>query len=272
MYCADNHVHTCFSFDGAPGATPDAVCRAAIDRGMQEITFTDHCDINGEVEGIYPHFTMEEARDAVFAAKETYRGRLRVNWGIELGQPHQYPDAARKMIADGGFDFVLGSLHNLTGVPDFFFLKYELMTDEHLDRLFSRCLDETMEVVKFSGIHALAHLTYPCRYYTLAGRSFDPMRYTDRIAEIFSVMREKSIALEINSSTLRKGLGFTLPYTPILALWRECGGEMVTFGSDAHAAEDVGADFAAFGEMMRTCGFSSYFTFRDGAPVEHTLA
>lgn len=271
MYRADNHVHTCFSFDGAPGATPDAVCRAAIACGLQEITFTDHCDINGQVEGIYAHYAMEEARAAVLSAREIYRGRLQVNWGIELGQPHQYPDAARKMIADGGFDFVLGSLHNLTGVPDFSFMKYEIMTDEHLDQLFSRCLGEIMEVVKFPGIHALAHLTYPCRYYTLAGRSFDPMRYADCIAEIFGEMRQRGLALEINTSTLRKGLDFTLPNTPILALWRECGGEMVTFGSDAHTPADVGADFTAFAQMMEACGFSTYFTFRGGKPVEHPL-
>jgi len=65
--------------------------------------------------------------------------------------------------------------------------------------------------------------------------------------------------------------GKTLPHTPILALWRECGGEMVTFGSDAHTPADVGADFADFVHMMKSCGFSSYFTFRGGEPVEHPL-
>ncbi len=271
MYRADSHLHTCFSFDGNPLATVDAVCRAACEKGLDEITFTDHCDINGEVEGIYAPFSLEMAREEVLAARDAYRGKLIVNWGIELGQPHQYPDAARALINRGGFDFVLGSLHNLLGVPDFYFMRYAQMTDALLDQLFCRCLAESMEVIRFAGIHSLAHLTYPCRYYALDGRSFDPMRYDDQMAQLFGEMRGRGIALEVNSSTLRKGLDFTLPHEPILRLWRECGGELVTIGSDAHSADEVGAGFDAVCAMLVRCGFSSFVTFRGGAPVEHPL-
>ena len=93
MYRCDSHMHTHFSFDGHPSSSVDAICRAALDRGVEEITITDHCDINGEVEAIYAHYEMEAARDEVFAAREAYRGQLIVNWGIDLQMAYDHGDS-----------------------------------------------------------------------------------------------------------------------------------------------------------------------------------
>lgn len=271
MHRADSHIHTHFSFDGASEASPMAVCRAALEAGLQEVTFTDHCDINGEVEQIYPHYDIEAAREAVLAAREAFAGRLTVNWGIELGQPHQYPAAAAELIDRYAFDFVLGSMHNLTGVPDFFFLRYELMSERHFDQLFVRSLEEIRQIVTFPGISALAHLTYPCRYYTLAGRQYDPLCHADLLSDIFGEMVARGIALEINTSNLRKGLDLMMPDARVLALYRASGGRLVTVGSDAHAAQDVGADLDAAFTMLRDCGFDAYYTYRAGKPTAHSL-
>ena len=61
MFLCDYHTHTRFSFDGAPAATHDAMCRRALEVGLQSIAFTDHCDINGEVEGIYDPYDADTA-------------------------------------------------------------------------------------------------------------------------------------------------------------------------------------------------------------------
>ena len=53
MCLCDYHTHTRFSFDGDPATTHDAMCRRALEVGLQSIAFTDHCDINGEVERLY---------------------------------------------------------------------------------------------------------------------------------------------------------------------------------------------------------------------------
>ncbi|MBR6709089.1 MAG: histidinol-phosphatase HisJ family protein [Clostridia bacterium] len=271
MHRADSHVHTHFSFDGDAAASVDSVCLAALDAGMAEITFTDHCDINGEVEGIYPCYDIAAAHEAVMHAREQYADRLIINWGIELGQPNQYPAEAAEKIKRWNFDFVLGSMHNLTGVPDFFFLRYEPMTEAHFDRLFVRSLCEIREIVTFPGVNALAHLTYPCRYYAMAGRTYDPLIHADLIEPIFAEMIRRNVALEINTSNIRKGLDFTMPDARVLKLYRSCGGRLVTLGSDAHSAQDVGADLNTAFAMLRDCGFSEYHTYRGGVPVAHAL-
>ena len=60
IYC-DFHTHTKFSFDGDPSSTPDALCRRALEIGLTDLAITDHCDINGEVEGIYDVYASDAA-------------------------------------------------------------------------------------------------------------------------------------------------------------------------------------------------------------------
>lgn len=271
MYRCDSHMHTHLSFDGHPGAAVDAICRSALARGLQEITITDHCDINGEVEAIYAHYEMEQARDELMAAREAYRGQLIVNWGVELGQPHQYPREAAALIAAGGFDFVLGSLHNLAGVPDFCFLRYEDMPDALLHQLFTRALCEAAEVIRFPGIHALAHLTYPLRYMAKAGRTFDLTPHISAIEGLFDEMIERGVDLEVNFSTLRAGLGFAMPDEAVIRLWQAAGGDRVTLGSDAHNPADVAGGLDDALALLRRCGITKTVTYRGGQPHVHPI-
>ena len=100
MFLCDYHTHTRFSFDGDPAATHDAMCRRALEVGLQSIAFTDHCDINGEVERLYDFpFDPDGSWNAMMEVKEKYKGRLNVVCGIELGNATQYPDRAAAVLA-----------------------------------------------------------------------------------------------------------------------------------------------------------------------------
>lgn len=119
MILCDTHTHTRFSFDGAPDSTPDALCRRALEIGLTDLCITDHCDVNGEAEGIYTHYDADAAWDAMTEVQEKYRGRLYISRGLELGNATQYPEIARSVLTRHPYEFVIGSLHNLCGVPDF---------------------------------------------------------------------------------------------------------------------------------------------------------
>lgn len=57
-----------------------------------------------------------------------------------------------------------------------------------------------------------------------------------------------------------------MPSKQILQLYKELGGEIVTIGSDSHAAETVGANIADAYEMAKECGFQHLFTFDQRKP------
>ena len=87
-------------------------------------------------------------------------------------------------------------------------------------------------------------------------------RYQDAIRAILRTAVEKGRGMEVNTCR-----GRTLEeWRPILALYRDCGGELVTVGSDAHTPADVGKGVRAACALLRECGFRYFTTFTGGKP------
>lgn len=270
MILCDTHTHTCFSFDGAPDSTPDSLCKRALQLGISYLCITDHCDVNGEAEGIYAPYEADAAWAAMTAAQEKYRGRLHLSCGIELGNATQYPDVAAAILARHPYEFVIGSLHNLRDVPDFCMLRYEDMTPALIDRLLGRALTETLELLSFAppvgapGFTTLGHMTYIHRYITAAGRTIDLRPHYEQIEAIYRRLIDTDTALELNVSTLWKGLGISLPTLELLKLYRDCGGRLVTVGSDAHAPADLGRCIRQGYALLNAAGLHEVLVLRDG--------
>jgi len=264
MFICDSHLHTTNSFDG--NYSLDKMCAAAVRAGISEIAVTEHCDIDCILDGIYPPYDEAKIREDIKAARDKYDGLLRIDHGVELGQAHLRLEESKALLERDDYDFVLGSLHNLPDVPDFSLLKFDKMTIEQAVSLWERSLTEVNKLVRCGLINSLAHITYPIRYITLAGKSIDLVKYYPQLEEIFGYMIENGIALEINSSGIRQGLGFTLPSEEILRFYVKCGGRMVTVGSDAHFAEHIGADIPAVYDMLHDAGLDSVTVFRERRP------
>ena len=253
MILCDSHLHSEFSFDSA---TPiEALCAEYVDKGFSLAALTDHYDIDYIEDGLYSPYDAKEARRSFDLAAEKYAGRLDLVWGIELGQAPFRPENAKRFVAEHGYEFVIGSIHNLDLCPDFYYLDYTNMPDEMIRRLYSRYVDALCEVVRFGGIHTLAHVTYPMRYIHRDGREFDISDYYDRYRELFRMLIESGIALEINTAKLRTGY-VTSPDVDLVALYRDCGGVLFTVGSDAHRPGDYGADVDKGIEIIRRAGAS----------------
>ena len=108
---------------------------------------------------------------------------------------------------------------------------------------------------------SMAHITYPIRY--MNGKhhlGVDLSRMDDLIDLTLRTLAQNGRALEINTSGLRGTIGETSPTLKYVKRFRELGGEYVTLGSDAHAAEDLGEGIQQAMELACQAGFS-YFTF-----------
>ena len=272
MFLCDYHTHTRFSFDGDPAATHDAMCRRALEIGLDHIAFTDHFDVNAEVEGLYDFpYDADAAFASMMEVKEKYKGRLNVLCGIELGNAPQYPAEAKAALEAHPYEFVIGSLHNLKNVPDFCYMNFGHMSDNQIKKLFDRALDETIEVARFPGITTLAHITYMHRYVTLGGKKLDFKPYYEKLEHLYRTVIDRDIALEINVSTLWKGLGISLPTMELLKLYKDCGGSLVTIGSDAHAPENLGKAIRKGYAILETVGFHEVVTVENGQRVLRSI-
>ena len=268
MFKCDYHTHTNFSFDGAPESTPDSLCLAAIAVGVTDLAITDHFECNWRSES-YPPFDADGYYEAVMTAKEKYRDKLNLTYGIEIGQYSQIPEEANALLEKHDYDFIIGSIHNMRGETDFYYWDFNRIFAEkeqdYLGQTFKRYCDELCCVVDtLDKVDSIAHLTYMYRYCALSGNRYDLTKYTDNAEKLFRKMVAKDIALELNVSTLIKGLGFTMPDRDLLSLYKDCGGRLITVGTDSHSPDHVGECVEDGFSLLRNVGLNDILVVRNG--------
>lgn len=257
MLLSDSHTHSKYSFDS--DQTVDELCESAIANGVSRIALTDHYDIDCILDGYYDDYDAVSAARDVERCREKYAGALDIVFGIEIGQPHLRDREAHEFIRRHGIEFVISSVHNLDRVPDFIFINYKDVPQPLINSLYHRYIDELCGAASFDGAHTLAHITYPCRYIMRDGRSIDLREFYDHYLELFRIMRERGIALELNTSGIRKGYGLS-PTVELLDLYRESGGELVSCGSDTHIVGDCGKNVRDCIALLAQHGFR-YITY-----------
>lgn len=257
----DSHVHTRCSPDASDSAA--MMCQAAVRGGLYAMTITDHCECNVYKKDGYDQSTRRSYLETRQAAVSFY-GKLRVLTGVELGQPLQNLGAAEDVLGFGDFDFVLGSVHNVAGYDDFYFLDYQ---KEDPEKLVSLYLDEMERMVEWGGFDSLAHLSYPLRYITGEnGIEIQRSNHDAQVGRILKKLAESGKALEVNTSGLRQKIGVTLPTLGLVRRFREYGGKYVTLGSDSHRWKDVGAGIPAGIQVIREAGFTHYTLYEKRVP------
>ena len=254
MNLFDSHVHSDNSHDGEHSVT--FICEMAERKEMMGLCITDHYELNLDTE--QADLCLRNSFIETGKARQAFDYRLLVLNGIEMGQAIHNLPKAESVLRKYRFDFVLGSLHNIRDMDDFAYIDFSGLNSELiLDRYFA----EVLELCQWGGFDSLAHLTYPLRY--IVGQyhqQVDMNRYDEIIREILSTLAQKHLGLEINTAGLRREIGQTAPTLEYVKLFRELGGEILTFGSDAHRAQDVGAGLDVAFEMAKEAGFS-YFAF-----------
>lgn len=266
-YASDSHSHSNCSPDGKNSI--DEMCERAKALGLYYYTVTDHFESN-DADGSKVGFNYNEHSPAAFKRMAESAERLhhdvRLLKGIELGQAMQNLEAAEEAVKRP-YDFVLGSVHNIIGFEDFYFLDYENMPDGYIDGLLTSYFGEMLDMVKWGKIDAVAHLTYPLRYIEGDhGIKINMEPHFDEIKNVFLAMIERGIALEINTSGLRQKIGRCLPDITYVNMYKALGGKLITIGSDAHSAEDLGKGIDEGLDMLKEAGYKEFAVFINHEP------
>jgi histidinol-phosphatase (PHP family) len=119
-------------------------------------------------------------------------------------------------------------------------MDYQDADKKWLEGMFERYSHELCELAEWGDFHALAHADYPVRYFKINNLGIDVRKYYDLYIKVFEIIIRRGIALEINTSGLRKEhFGETMPSFDLLKIYKETGGELLTIGSDAHSTEQM---------------------------------
>ena len=226
-------------------------CERALEIGLPAIAFTEHADFALVHEGQHS-VDIAGYLDAVERCRAKFKG-LRILTGVELGEPHWYPRETAEVLAAAPLDQVHGSIHCIRLDGDLLdasqFRKREGIDFPRAVREYFR---ETLAMVD-SGqpFETLAHIDYPKRYWLAGAAPYREEDYKEEIRAILSAAARTGRVLEVNTTR-----GDTLcPDLTVVRWWRELGGQAVSYGSDAHQPDKVGAGFELATQMVEAAGF-----------------
>ena len=241
--------------------------------GMDAICFTNHCDLV-RMDDFSPASRcleiIPESVEKLASAADEHTFPIKVYLGVELAEAQLAPEKAAALASSDALDFVLGSMHLIPGVGDYYFQHY---TDAvQCDDIFRNYLDQLQRIAELDFYDVLAHLGYVRRYMWRDGvdAALTLERYGEQIERLLRTVIGKGKGLELNCSGIRDGCG-PFPSEEILRLYRSMGGETVTVGSDAHRPA-VAADAVREGHaLLKSCGFDYVTIFRRRKPEYITL-
>lgn len=254
----DMHTHTGFSDDC--DFSMEAMLEGALKRGVEAVAVTDHYD-PGYPDPEFPFILdFDGYHRALEKARQKYSGRMEILYGIEIGIMDGQFEAAAKAASDFPYDMVIGSFHCLRGT-DLYTLDYSRRDGPALVEDFYSYVLECLKT--FDSYDVLGHMSILDRY---IGKLYDYSPVEDIIDEILKILVDKGRGLEINTSSFRYGTGTWLPRESILKRYRRLGGEILTFGSDAHDPAYYLDHFSEAAELARSAGFKYYCLFRQRKP------
>lgn len=259
----DYHMHSVVSFDGHDHAAD--MLRAAADRGLREICFTDHID----------YFANVDKQDWVFDT-EVYNATydslthpvVKVRRGMEFGlKPYNAP-ALKQDLKRCEFDFVLGSVHFVDELDVYYQEYWDGKTVHQAER---RYLEEILACVQVhEDFDVLGHLTYisKCRAHP-SPRPVPMEEHREIIDEILRLLAQKGKGMEMNTSGVDR-CGDFLPFDGYFRRFKELGGQIVTVGSDAHNVQRVGQYTDRACQILKDI-FGYVCTFEGRKPIFHKL-
>lgn len=269
MIESDFHTHTSFSDDCE--FPMDQMIQAAIEQGIKTLAITDHYDPDYPDRNLPFELDLNSYIPALDAARDRYEGRIHIAKGIEIGIRDGSYDKCNAAVEMTDFDVVIGSFHayrNRKKEEDFAISVWDFS-----DRDMVKFLEDFYMYMydclrKYRNYDILGHLNIMDRY---SGDLLDYGPYEDIIDDILKLLIDDGKALEINTSSYAYNMGCNLPRESILKRYRELGGEMITFGSDAHSPSNLRLRFDDAEELARALGFKVYCTFRGRKPLFHNL-
>lgn len=257
----DYHMHSTVSFDGHDA--PVDMARAALERGLREICFTDHIDYQENDDTMVFDF---DHYGRVYDRLEM--PGLLIRRGMEFGIT---PDNAWQLERDlkrRDFDFVIGSVHCVDGVDVYIEPFWEGKTTREAYAIY---LEEAYKAVcAHRDFDVLGHLTFvsKCR----GNPNKVPVDYREHRQIVDAILEElvkKGKGLEINTSGVDR-CGVYLPSAEYLRRFKELGGQIVTVGSDAHDTKRVGQYSREACELLKDI-FGYVCTFENRQPIFHKL-
>src|SRR5262245_58459014 len=258
----DAHLHT----DQSPDSSVpiDVYAAQAVERGIPEIAITDHVDFDPR-DAAYESTGFEDRQRVVRDAAERWAARgVVIRFGAELTYNRRWESDVREHLARYRYDYVIGSVHDWPESPYWPGRIRAWVEGRSIDEIVAPYYDQIIGAAQSGLFDTIGHLDVVKRYLHPHITAADLAARPDLQEPALRAIVEAGVSLEVNSSGLRYPGAETYPAGPVVARYRELGGERVTVGSDAHARGSFAHRLGVSYDHVREAGFGE-LTLRRGS-------
>ena len=244
-----NHTTRCNHAEG----TVDEYIRRAIELGIDIYGFSEHAPMDFDENYRLKFDEMDTYVSDILTAKERYKSEIEILLGYEVDWLQGHMDE-RVLYAD--VDYLIGSVHFIDkwgfDNPEFIGGWKEKDTDE----IWQAYFDATEAMAKSGKFDIVGHLDL------IKVFKFMPKQEIRLLAQnALKAIKTSGMVLEINTAGLRKPVGEVYPSRELLEEAYALD-IPVTFSSDAHAVDQIGAGYDLARAMARDIGYTKAVTFK----------
>lgn len=245
----DYHMHTtlCKHADGLA----EAYRAAAAARNMEEMCFTDHSpDPSGY--DLKHRMAITQYPSYQLMIRSLQDGALpKILLGIEADYYPGSETFLKNWLPHQPFDFVLGSVHYIKewgfDNPDNLYV-WDSVDVKGVWRQYFSLVNALVDLGLVDG---LSHFDLPKKF----GHQIHDNDMREMVCPLLDKVARSGMAIEINTSGWRRKVAEAYPSHLILSLMKERN-IPITFGSDAHAPDDVGYGFDRAVALAREMGYT----------------
>jgi histidinol-phosphatase (PHP family) len=245
-----NHTHLCNHAEGQPFEYVEK----AIEKGIKIFGFTDHAPMDFDPTWRMKFSEILKYFEMIDEVREKYKDKIEILKGFEVDYLPKYHD---ERILESDVDYLIGSIHFLNewgfDNPEFIG-KYE---SSDIDELWKLYFKEIENMANSKLFQVVGHMDLLKVFKFLPKKQ----RIDDLVEDSLKAIKKSGMAIEINSSGLRKPIGETYPSRNILQIVKEMN-IPITTSSDAHSPEQVGMFKNEINQLIHEIGFKEVAIFR----------
>jgi len=245
----DYHMHTTFS-DGRSEMAE--FVDEAVRKGIDEIGFSDHIFLRKE------DWSMDWADLTKYVSSISElntTSQISIKAGLEVEFVPCGMEGLMEMINRFDFDYLMGSVHY---IGDWQFdneKQIEEWKRRDVTQVYEQYYDLVQTMAKTQLFDFVGHLDLVKKFNHRPNRDIQ-----DLLLETVKTIGKSGMCIEVNTGGLRKPCREVYPSEKLLKICFD-NGLPITFGSDAHSPEDVGADFDKAVNLARRVGYVEMVRF-----------
>ncbi len=251
----DYHMHT--TLCGHANGSVEEYVQHAIKIGLKEIGFSCHAPM---VHERLQRVTMDFSQLPLYHQltndmKVKYAGKLSIKIALESDYIEGFEQQTKAIIDGYNYDYIIGSVHYVDG--------WAIDDPATLERWKTQDINQV-----WKNYFALLRKSAQTGYFNIIGHSDLPKKFghrptidlTEDVKATAQVFKQAGVAVEINTSGLRKPVKEMYPALNYLTIYHDAGVPL-TIGSDSHSPTDVGKNFDDAVTLAKNAGYTEYVTF-----------